>query len=112
MAEIPGRTSWRTRFERNIAIVYNTADPEAAVVGMVESENTAIRSAAAAMLALDYVPRSDLLDGLRDDVDGQVRYYAGGEPRNATEWTCSFCAEVNTTDRTSCSRCHVTAAWR
>ncbi|HWU30036.1 MAG TPA: NACHT domain-containing protein [Microbacterium sp.] len=112
VAEIPGRTSWRTRFERNIAIVYNAADAEAAVVRMVASENTAVRSAAAAMLALDYVPRSDLLDGLRDDGDGQVRYYAGGEPRNATEWTCSSCAEVNTTNHTSCSRCHVTAAWR
>jgi hypothetical protein len=112
LGEIPGRTSWRTRFERNVAIAYNAAEPEAAVVDMTGSENTAIRSAAAAMLALGYVTRPDLLDVLRDDADGQVRYYASGEPRDASQWTCSWCAEVNTNNRTSCTRCHVTAPWR
>lgn len=111
LSEIPGSTSWRSRFERNIAIVLNSADSEAAVVTMIDSENTAIRAAAGAILRARYVSRPDLLDQLRFDRDGEVRHYSGGDPRAAEAWICPRCGEVNPSNRTSCSRCHVVASW-
>lgn len=111
LSEIPGHTSWRSRFERNVAIILNSADSEVAVVAMIDSENTAIRAAAGAMLHAGYVPRPDLLDRLRLDPDGEVRHYAGGDPRTAEAWTCPWCGEINRPNQTACSRCHVVASW-
>lgn len=78
---------------------------------MIDSENTAIRAAAGAMLHAGYVPRPDLLDRLRLDPDGEVRHYAGGDPRTAEAWTCPWCGEINRPNQTACSRCHVVASW-
>lgn len=75
-------------------------------VDVAGSENTTIRLADKGMLALEYVSRHDLLDVLRD-ADNQIRYCASVEPRDAAGWTRSSCAEVNTTNLTSCARCHV-----
>lgn len=107
-----GSTTWRTRFERNVAIILNSADRESAVAARIESDNTAVRSAAGGILAGRYVSRPDLLDRLREDADGQVRYYSGGDPRTAQAWTCSWCTTVNSPDRTSCTRCNLIASWR
>lgn len=112
LSEIPGPTSWRNRFERNVAMILNSADREAAVETMLESENTAIRAATGAILRAGFVPRPDLLDRLRLDPDGEVRHHSGGDPHTAEAWTCPSCGEVNPPDRTSCSRCHVVASWR
>ncbi len=112
LEELDGDTSWRTRFERHLAIILNSSDRHTAVVARVESDDTALRSAAAGILRGPYVSRAELLARLREDPDGQVRYYAGGDPRIAQTWTCSWCAEANSPDRTSCTRCHITAPWR
>lgn len=103
---------WRSRFERHVAIILNSSDREAAVLARIDDDDTAVRSAAGGVLAGRYVSRADLLARLQRDIDGQVRYYSDGAPRDAQVWTCSWCEQVSSPNSASCSRCHINAPWR
>lgn len=112
LSDLVGLTSWRSRFERNIVIILNSSDPQAIVIELIKSNNTAIRAAVGAILDGGFISRPDLLDRLRTDPDGQVRYYADGDPETAETWTCESCGHGNPAGRTSCVECRNRAPWR
>lgn len=111
LSKLTGHQSWRTAFERTIVIVANSDNRMATVTSMIESESPAVRAGLGAVLQAGYPDRPDLLDVLRNDSDGEVRHFSGGDPSAASSWVCTSCGATNAPDRNACARCHATASW-